>query len=105
MSAHMVTLLYGSDRSWLAEYGAHVPQIIKKHGGAYEVISNGEVERPEGEMEVPFAVATFRFPSRQAITDFLTDPDYAPFIELRNRHTRTEILMFDDMTLTGAHAS
>lgn len=95
MAAHMIAMLYGTDMSWIAEYAANVPQIIAKYGGSYNFRSSGEVLVPEGSVEPPAGVGTFNFPSRQAILDFLGSEEYRPYLELRNRFTRTEILVFD----------
>lgn len=95
MAAHMVAMLYGTDFSWMPEYAANVPQIIAKYGGSYTLKSAGQVEVPEGTIEPPAGVGVFTFPSRQAIHDFLNSDEYRPYIELRNRFSRTEILIFD----------
>lgn len=95
MTAYMVAMLYGDDFSWVAEYSANVPQIVRKYGGEYDLVSAGKIERPEGDIPIPSGVATFKFPSREAIMSFLNAEEYQPFIELRNRHSKTQILIFD----------
>lgn len=95
MSAHMIAMLYAEDFSWIDEYSANVPQIVRKYGGDYDFVSAGIIERPEGEMPIPTGIGTFIFPSREAIRDFLNSEEYRPYVELRNRHSKTEILIFD----------
>lgn len=95
MSAHMVALMYADDMSWAEEYGANVPQIIKKYGGDYNFVSGGPVEVVEGDLPVPSGVGTFNFPSREAIMQFLNAEEYKPYADLRNRHSRTQIMIFD----------
>lgn len=95
MTAHMVALIYADDFSWIPEYSANVPQIVKKYGGDYNFVSAGPVELAEGDMPVPSGVGTFNFPSREAILAFLNAEEYQPFVELRNQHSKTQILIFD----------
>ena len=95
MSAHMIAMIYATDFSWIPEYSKNVPQIVKKFGGSYNFVSAGPIEVPEGDLPIPAAVGTFNFPSREAILNFLNSKEYQPFIELRNRHSKTQILIFD----------
>lgn len=95
MTAHMVAMIYTNDTSWIGEYSANVPQIIRKYGGDYNFRSGGPVEVVEGNLPVPAGVGTFNFPSREAIMQFLNSEEYRPYLELRNRHSRTDILVFD----------
>lgn len=94
----MVAMIYATDFSWVPEYSANVPQIVAKYGGTYNFVSAGPVELAEGDMPVPSGVGTFNFPSREAIHEFLHSKEYQPFIELRNRHSKTQILIFDGAT-------
>lgn len=95
MAAHMIALLYTDDFSWTAEYAANVPGIVAKFGGRYNFVSDGPVEVAEGDIAAPAGVGIFDFPSREAIRDFLNSAEYAPYVELRNRFSRTQILVFD----------
>lgn len=95
MTAHMVALIYTDDFSWIPEYSNNVPQIVRKYGGDYNFVSAGLIERPEGDIPIPSGVGTFDFPSRDAIMAFLNAEEYQPFVELRNRYSKTQILIFD----------
>lgn len=95
MTAHMVAMIYTDDISWMPEYAANVPQIVRQYGGDYNFVSAGKVELAEGDMPVPSGVGTFNFPSREAILAFLNAEEYRPFLELRNRYSKTQILIFD----------
>ncbi len=95
MTAHMVAMIYTDDFSWIAEYSANVPQIVAKYGGEYAFTSAGAVTVAEGDLPVPSGVGTFNFPSCDAIVQFLNSEEYQPFIELRNRHSKTQILIFE----------
>ncbi|HEY6870964.1 MAG TPA: DUF1330 domain-containing protein [Novosphingobium sp.] len=95
MATRMIALLYADDFSWLPEYSANVPQIVTKYGGSYNFVATGPVEVLEGSLSVPAGVGIFDFPSREAAKQFLNAEEYQPYVELRNRHSRTEILLFD----------
>lgn len=95
MAAHMVAMIYSRDSAWMSEYSNNVPDIIKKYGGSYTVVSGGPVELAEGDMPVPSGVATFTFPTREAIHQFLTCDEYRPYLELRNKYSTCQILVFD----------
>lgn len=70
--------------SWLRPYLAAVPQLVAKHGGRYIVAGAGP-ERVEGEPRDsdPAAVTILEWPSKQAETAFMTDPEYAPHLRAR----------------------
>lgn len=96
MSAFMLGLLYATDYCWLPEYVAKVPEIARKYGGHYHFLAqHGTIELGEGDMPVPTGVVAFDFPSREAIKAFLESEEYKPFIELRNKYSTAQILMFD----------
>ncbi len=102
MAAIMLGMVYANDYCWLPEYIAHVPDIARKFGGEYHFLAeHGTVELGEGDMEVPTGVVTFDFPSREAVRAFLESEEYRPFIELRNRYSRVQILMFDSKPIAA----
>ncbi len=96
MTAHMLGLIYARDYSWLPEYTASVPEIVRKYGGEYNfVAARGTIELAEGDAEVPTGVVVFNFPSREAAFEFMNCEEYKPFIELRSRHSKAQIFIFD----------
>jgi uncharacterized protein (DUF1330 family) len=91
----MIAMLYADDFGWIEEYSANVPQIVASYGGSYNFISTGPVDVIEGNLPVPSGVGIFEFPSTQAARQFLSAEEYKPYVELRNRHSRTDVLVFD----------
>ncbi len=61
-----------------------VPALIEKHGGRY-IVSTPEYERVEGEVREtdPAMIVILEWPSKEAETAFMTDPDYAPYHKAR----------------------
>jgi len=85
MAAYFVlTQTVTDQRAYSEDYVPGVVPILQKHGG--EVLAFAfETERLEG--DPADGVVVLRFPSEQAARDFLNDPDYVPFKELRFRIT------------------
>lgn len=63
-----------------AEYVPKVLPFITKHGGEV-VVASFAAEPLEG--EPPEGVVVLRFPTEQAVRDFVNDPIYKPVKELR----------------------
>lgn len=82
MSALFIAEVTPNDPSWLSDYGAMVPPIVRKHGG--ELLCRSEiVRRYKGRSTSPDFVVVLRFPSMDAIEAFMADPDYAPYKKAR----------------------
>lgn len=94
MAAYMIVNLTFHNLDWAKEYLANVPDMVSKHGGAY-VARSREVERIEGEGELPDQVVILSFPSLDVIRRFMASPDYAPFRDARIAATTSEILAFE----------
>lgn len=90
MSALFIAEVTSHDPSWLAEYGAMVPPLVRKHGG--ELLCRSQlVRRYEGRRTAPDFVVVLRFPSMDAIEAFMADPDYAPYKRARVDCTTSDI--------------
>jgi uncharacterized protein (DUF1330 family) len=64
------------DQAKYDEYKRAVPKIVAKHGGEY-----------------PKRVVIFKWPNRQAIEAFMTDPEYQPWKKLRESAATTNNLL------------
>lgn len=95
MAARMIAFLYAENMDWAAEYGANVPQIVAKYGGSYNFVSAGPVAVLEGDRPQPSGVGIFDFPTAEAARQFIEAPEYQPYLDLRNKHSRTEVYAFD----------
>lgn len=90
MSAFFIAEISSHDPSWLSDYGAMVPPIVRKHGG--ELLCRSQnVKLYEGRSTAPDFVVMLRFPSMDAIEAFMADPDYAPYKKARVDCTTSDI--------------
>ena len=73
------------------EYLAAAPEFVKKHGGEY-LVRGGDFEVLAGNWD-PKRLVIFRYPSREAIDNMLSDPGYQPWKKLRESVTTTHNLL------------
>ncbi|MET0547442.1 MAG: NAD(P)H-dependent oxidoreductase [Caulobacterales bacterium] len=95
MTAYMTVVLTVTDTSWIGEYVSHVQPLMAKHGGKPVTVS-GLVEVLEGD-EQPTQVATFAFPSMEALKAFMEDPEYLPWKEARLQGSTGSIFAYQSM--------
>jgi len=72
-------------------YKAAVPAIVARHGGEY-LARDGDFQVLAGDWN-PNRIVLFRWPSREALDAFQSDPEYQPWKELRESVTTTRNLM------------
>jgi len=70
-----------------AEYMKAVPALVAKHGGEY-LVRGGKFEVLTGNWK-PNRLVLFKWPSREALNAFASDPDYQPWKKLRESVTTT----------------
>lgn len=93
MVAYLIVDIDVHDADRYRPYLEAVPELVAKHGGQY-LVRGGEHEVLEGTWR-PNRLVLFRFPSRRAIEEFLSDPDYAPLKELRQAVTTSNLVAVD----------
>lgn len=93
MAAYLLVMIKVHDPSWVEDYVANVPAIVRKHGGEYFVVSEN-LKRYEGDGADPDQIALFTFPSIEAIDTFISDPDYSSYKSARIEGATAEILGF-----------
>ena len=84
-----------NDPEGYERYKSEVPALIAKHGGEY-LVRGGEFEVLEGEWQ-PTRLVVFSFPNRQAIHDFVNDPEYAELKALRQSTASSSLVAVDGM--------
>lgn len=94
MTAYMIVNLTFNSLDWAKDYLAHVPDMVRSHGGEYLARSTA-VELIEGEGSAPDQIVILTFPSLDAIRTFMACPEYAPFRAARIAATQTEILAIE----------
>ena len=85
--------IYLTDSAWVSEYLGRINSFIEKHGG--RVLSRSiNMEKVEGEREIPTNVILLEFPNRSAALKFFEDPDYQPLRQLRIDGAISEFTLF-----------
>ena len=95
MSAHMIVNLDVKDATAYEEYKAKVPALIHKHGGKY-LVRGGKFDVIEGDWK-PTRLVLFESPSVAAVQAFLDDPDYQPLRALRQRVSKTDVVVMEGL--------
>lgn len=93
MAAYLLVTITVHDPSWMEEYAANVPAIVRKHGGEYFAVSQS-IKRYEGDAADPDGIVLFTFPSMEAIDAFISDPDYGPYKAARLAASSSDMLGF-----------
>jgi len=73
------------------EYKRAVPAIVAKHGGEY-LARGGRFEVLAGNWD-PKRIVIFKWPNRDAVNAFMTDPEYQPWKKLRESAATTNNLL------------
>jgi uncharacterized protein (DUF1330 family) len=96
MPAYVVGLYNMQDRSWLPAYQSKVTALIAKHGGRYIArASKCPWEVLEGTRYPITGITIIEFPSMEQAKAWHNDPEYAPFIKLRQAASRLDLMLVD----------
>jgi len=94
----MAAYVYGTvkmrDPAWVASYRATVPSLVARHGGKY-LVRGGKMEKLEGTDGLPDSMVLIEFPSMEQARAFHGDPEYRPFIELRQKGSDVELCIVE----------
>ena len=95
MSAYMIVNLDVADAVAYEEYKAIAPALIQKHGGKY-LVRGGQFAVLEGNWK-PTRLVLFEFPNTTAVQAFFDDPEYQPLKVLRQRVSKTDIVVVEGL--------
>lgn len=93
MPAYLIVNVDIRDRVAFEDYVRNVPSIVRKFGGEYLAVSD-KAEIVEGNWQ-PHRLVLVRFPDMPTARRFLNAPEYAPWKELRQRVTRSEMVAME----------
>ena len=96
MAAYVIGHLVMKDPSWLEKYRATVPSIVARHGGKY-LVRGGKMETLEGSAPLPTSFVVLEFPSMDEARAFYNDPEYGPFIKLRQGGSDLEMVLVEGL--------
>jgi uncharacterized protein (DUF1330 family) len=93
MANYLIIDIDVHDPAMYQTYLREVPRLIAKHGGEY-LVRGGSHEILEGSWE-PHRLVLLRFPSEQAVHDFVVDPEYQPLKKIRQEFAETIMVMVE----------
>ena len=85
MSVYLIADSEIHDPEAYKKYKEAAPKYVTRHGGEY-CCRGGKFEVLVGDWN-PTRLLVIKFPSRKAYDEFMTDPDYRPWKELRESVT------------------
>jgi uncharacterized protein (DUF1330 family) len=100
MTVYLIADIKVTNDGWVPEYAAVVHNIVYKHGGKY-LSRSGKITNLEGTNPVTTLIALIQFPSADAASAFLNDPQYAPFAAARRAGSESRVRLIDDTDLAG----
>ena len=100
MSVFLIADVTVTDESWIPGYAEKVHDIVGKHGGKY-LSRSGNISTIEGDPLESTLIALIEFPSREALDAFVSDPDYAPYGEARQKGSISRFHVIDDTDIAG----
>jgi uncharacterized protein (DUF1330 family) len=93
MSAYVIVNVDVKDPTAYEEYKAKVPALIRKYGGEY-LVRGGKFVIAEGDWK-PSRLVILRFPDITAAQTLYNDPEYQPLKALRQRASKTDIVLVE----------
>ena len=84
------------DQTIFQEFRSKIPALIAKHCGEF-IVRGGAFEVIEGDL-MPHFLVILRFPDRQAIQKFLSDPEYLTISATRSCAAKTVSIAVDGIS-------
>jgi uncharacterized protein (DUF1330 family) len=100
VAAYVIAMVRVDDPETYKEYTSRTPPTVKKYGGKF-LARAGEIDTVEGE---PFndRLVILEFPSKQAVHDWLADPEYQAAAKYRKASSQARLLVIDGVANTYA---
>ena len=97
MTAYAVGLYNMRRRDWIATYKRPVTDLVARHGGRYLIRgSTCRWEMLEGKQPDITGLTILEFPSLEAGRAWHRDPEYQPYIKLRQAGSQLDFILVDD---------
>ena len=94
MAAYLVTQTRIDDPGYRETYIPKAIELITRHGG--EIVAASRPEYLEGSDDLCDMGVVIRFPDAEKAKAFNFDPEYAPFMALRNTSSETRATLIDE---------
>ncbi len=82
MTYYSVLEVTPTRQDWIPDYIEPANRLVSKHGGKY-LARTASHERLEGEGEDAALRIVIEWPSKEAASAFMNDPDYVPHLKAR----------------------
>ena len=100
MSVFLIAEIKVTDDGWIPDYAANVHKLVEKHGGKY-LSRSGNISTVEGAENDATLIAILEFPAHEALGNFVSDPEYAPYAEARQAGSVSNFRVIDDTDIAG----
>ena len=94
MTAYLIVDTKINDEEAYEEYKIRAKPIVESYGGEY-LVRGGHTTISENELWTPTRLVVVRFPSREAVENFLSCDEYAPVKAIRHKHAQTTMTVVD----------
>ena len=102
MTYYVYGEIYLKHTEWVDEYLSNINSFIERHKGI--VLSRSlNMEKVEGDREIPSNVILVEFSNRKAALNFFSDPAYQSLRKLRLEGATSEFTLFpsEDLAILG----
>ena len=96
MTAYLIVDTKINDEEAYEEYKIRAKPIVESYGGEY-LVRGGYTTVSESELWTPTRLVVVRFPSREAVENFLSCDEYAPVKAIRNKNAKTTMIIVDGL--------
>ncbi len=100
MANYLIAQVKVNDDGWIPDYAANVHDIVHRHGGKY-LSRSANIRTLEGAESTASLVAVIEFPTADALNDFVSDPEYAPYAKARQDGTDSHFIAIDATDVAG----
>ncbi|MEO1200165.1 MAG: DUF1330 domain-containing protein [Pseudomonadota bacterium] len=83
MTYYSVLAVTPTIEDWIPDYLPAANQLVAKHGGRY-LARTANHEQVEGEVQPAALRIILEWPSKDAVRNFMNDPDYKPHLDARS---------------------
>ena len=101
MAVYLIADIKVTNDGWVPEYATNVHKLVGKHGGRY-LSRSGNIETLEGADKDSALISILEFPTREALNNLTTDPEYAPYGQARQAGSVRNFHVIDDTDIAGA---
>lgn len=100
MPVYVIADIKVTDPAWVPDYAASVHDIVHRHDGRY-LARSANIKTLEGKPLDTNLIALIEFPSKEAVSAFANDPQYAPFAAARRQGSESRFQLIDNTDLAG----